>query len=115
MLKYIRSHVGSILVVSLLSLSSALSFAAQVVNINTADALTLAEGLTGIGASKAQAIVEYRDENGLFESVDDLVNVQGIGAKTLEQLREFVTVSGAAAKTNAAAVQPETQPALQAN
>jgi competence protein ComEA len=62
------------------------------VNINTADADTLAGSLRGIGRSKAEAIVAYRDENGPFKSVDDLVNVKGIGAKTLEQLRPMIAL-----------------------
>jgi competence protein ComEA len=62
------------------------------VNINTADAATLAGSLRGIGRSKAEAIVAYRSENGPFKSVDDLVNVKGIGAKTLEQLRPMISL-----------------------
>ncbi len=62
------------------------------VNINTADAATLAQSLRGIGRSKAEAIVSYRSENGPFKSVDDLVNVKGIGTKTLEQLRPLVAL-----------------------
>ena len=62
------------------------------VNINTADAATLAQSLRGIGQSKAEAIVAYRKENGPFKSVDDLVNVRGIGAKTMEQLRPMIAL-----------------------
>jgi competence ComEA-like helix-hairpin-helix protein len=62
------------------------------VNINTADAATLAGSLRGIGRSKAEAIVAYRSENGPFKSVDDLVNVKGIGPKTLEQLRPMIAL-----------------------
>ena len=62
------------------------------VNINTADAATLAGSLRGIGQRKAEAIVAYRNENGPFKSVDDLVNVKGIGAKTLEQLRPMIAL-----------------------
>ncbi len=54
------------------------------VNINTADAETLAAELDGIGLSKAQAIVQYRTTNGPFQSADELVEVKGIGARTLE-------------------------------
>ena len=64
----------------------------QQVNINTADAPTLAGSLKGIGMKKAEAIVAYRNENGPFKSVDDLTNVKGIGQKTLEQLRELVAI-----------------------
>lgn len=61
--------------------------ATRPVNINTADADTLAQALRGIGRSKAEAIVAYRDEHGPFKSLDELGNVKGIGDKTLEQLR----------------------------
>jgi len=62
------------------------------VNINTADAPSIADALQGIGLRKAEAIVAYRNEHGPFKSVDELVNVKGIGAKTLEQLRPRVSL-----------------------
>lgn len=62
------------------------------VDINKADADTLAAELTGIGDSKAAAIVAYREANGPFERVDDLVNVKGIGEKTLEKNRENLVI-----------------------
>ncbi len=86
MLKLFRS----VLVFSFLSIVSSLSSASEVVDINSADAEMLAQSLTGIGPSKAEAIVAYRAENGKFASVDDLVNVQGIGLKTLENIREYL-------------------------
>jgi competence protein ComEA len=63
------------------------------VNINTASATELA-ALQGIGPAKAQAIVDHREKNGQFKSVDDLKLVHGIGDKMLEQLRPHVTVDG---------------------
>jgi len=57
------------------------------VNVNTADAATLARELDGIGAAKAEAIVEYRQQNGPFRSAEDLLKVQGIGERVLEQNR----------------------------
>ena len=57
------------------------------VNINTADATTLSSTLMGIGESKAVAIVEYRKLHGPFASVDDLLQVKGIGSNTLEKNR----------------------------
>ena len=53
------------------------------VNINTADAEMLSKELIGIGLSKAQAIVDYRNEYGSFESAEELVKVKGIGARVL--------------------------------
>ncbi len=62
------------------------------VNINTADAKTLARELDGIGAAKAQAIVDYRQKNGSFKKADDLLKVEGIGGKVLEQNRDNIRV-----------------------
>lgn len=66
--------------------------AVRSVNINTADAATLADGLKGVGLKKAEAIVAYRNEHGPFKSVDELVNVKGIGEKSLEKLRPLVAL-----------------------
>lgn len=57
------------------------------VDINTADAATIAKELQGIGLSKAQAIVAYREKNGSFKSAEELRKIKGIGAKTLERNR----------------------------
>ncbi|KRW74942.1 competence protein ComEA [Pseudomonas sp. TTU2014-096BSC] len=57
------------------------------INLNSADAETLTRELTGIGATKARAIVQYRDAHGPFTSVDELLEVKGIGAATLEKNR----------------------------
>lgn len=60
------------------------------VNINTADAAAL-EALPGIGPALADRILAWRDANGWFSSVDELLNVAGIGAKTLDGFRDSVT------------------------
>jgi competence protein ComEA len=65
------------------------------VNVNTADASTLAQELDGIGPSKAQSIVEYRQKNGPFRTAEDLLKVQGIGERVLEQNRANLRFSGA--------------------
>ncbi len=62
------------------------------VNINTANVEQLAENLKGIGPKKAQAIIDYREQNGPFFSADELINVKGIGPKTLEKNRENISV-----------------------
>ncbi len=61
------------------------------ININTASAYKLTE-LDGIGEVKAEAIVQYRKEHGKFTSVDELLNVKGIGEKTLDKIRSQITV-----------------------
>jgi len=67
-------------------------WAAGPVNVNTASAEEISESLKGIGLSKAQLIVEYREANGSFAHVDELVNVKGIGLKTIDQNRELIIV-----------------------
>jgi competence protein ComEA len=64
----------------------------QKININAAEEWLL-EALPGIGATKAKAIVDYRQNNGLFRSIDDLTKVQGITSTLLEQIKPFVTVA----------------------
>jgi len=65
--------------------------ATERVNLNTATAEDLIR-LKGIGEKTAKAILEYRDQNGPFRSVDELTQVKGIGKKKLEALRPFLTV-----------------------
>ena len=65
--------------------------AAGPIDINTADAASL-QTLPGIGETKAAAIIAHREANGPFVTVDDLQNVKGIGEKTLEKLKEKITV-----------------------
>ncbi len=62
-----------------------------VVDINSADHLTIAKHIKGVGDKKAAAIVRYREENGLFSSVDELVKVKGIGQMTVEANRKMLT------------------------
>lgn len=60
------------------------------VNINTATAEQLAEALTGVGEARAEAIVTYREENGDFEHIDELVEVRGIGLATVDRNRDRI-------------------------
>lgn len=64
----------------------------QTVNINTASADELAATLRGVGESKAQAIVDHRELNGLFSSLEQLTDVRGIGAATLEKNKELLSL-----------------------
>ncbi len=77
---------------TLLALACAPAMALAAVNINTADADALAEALEGVGPAKAQAIVSYREANGPFENVEDLLQVEGIGERTLEINRDAITL-----------------------
>lgn len=88
-------HMMKVLIVSLLMTLSGFASANEttrslatdvpaVVNINTANAETLALVLDGVGASKAHAIVAYRDEHGTFASANDLVEVKGIGTRIVD-------------------------------
>ena len=63
----------------------------ELININTAPASELVK-LKGIGEVKAAAIVEYRRINGNFKTVQDIMNVSGIGEKTFEKIRGLITV-----------------------
>lgn len=68
------------------------------VNINTADSERLVDDLVGIGPQKALAIVQYRQQHGPFKEIEDLALVSGIGAKTVEQNRDRMTVTAAETK-----------------
>ena len=69
------------------------------VDINTADAATIAKELQGIGLSKAQDIVAYREKNGAFKSPEELRKIKGIGAKTLERNRVNIRMDSATVGT----------------
>lgn len=59
------------------------------ININTADQQVLTQ-IKGIGPSTAKKIIDYRNENGEFKSIDDLMNVKGIGEKSLAKMRPYL-------------------------
>jgi competence protein ComEA len=74
------------------ALSSTAAGAQPTVDLNRASAEHLAAALDGVGAARAQAIVEYREANGPFESVDAVVEVNGVGPATLEQNRDRLSI-----------------------
>ena len=67
---------------------------ARPIDINTADGATL-ESVPGIGKSLSQRILSFREKNGPFQSVDDLLKVQGVGEKSIQKLRPYLTVAKA--------------------
>jgi competence protein ComEA len=80
----------TLLTLVLISFSSLL-YAAQV-NINTADADTLSSELSGIGQSKAEAIVSYREQHGPYKNIEELANVKGIGGSTIDKNKSKIIV-----------------------
>lgn len=81
------------------------------VNINTADAATIASVLSGVGLKKAQAIIEHREQHGRFDAATDLTKVKGIGEATVAKNAAKIVVStegeGQAADQSAASEQRE--------
>ena len=76
----------------LAALLPALSLAGPV-DINTADAMTLATELNGVGLSRAEAIIEYRNLNGSFATAEQLLEVKGIGPQVLDMNRMNIQIS----------------------
>lgn len=107
-----RSALVRALIVSLLPAAAAL---AGPVNVNTADASTLAKELDGIGPAKAAAIVEYRQKNGPFRAPEDLLKVEGIGQKVLDQNKANIRVERAGTAPVPAAGKPAAKPAQKAS
>jgi len=64
----------------------------QKVNLNRAEAWLL-EALPGIGETRAQAIIDYRQQNGRFRNINELIKVEGIGATTYEKIKHLITVA----------------------
>lgn len=75
------------------------AWAADQVNINTATAQEIADTLNGVGLSKAEKIVEYRDANGPFVHIDELVNVKGIGLRTVDKNRDAIDLGASEPST----------------
>ena len=79
---------------------ASLAWAAEPVNVNTASVEDIAAALNGVGLSKAALIVEYREANGPFTHADELVNVKGIGVRTLDKNKDMILLQSAADQAN---------------
>ena len=94
-----------LLLISLLATASAGAWCTPV-NLNSADAATLAHDLKGIGGVKAQAIVDYRQKHGPFRNVDELAQVKGISQKLIDRNRADLRIDRVAGPTAAPAAHP---------
>ena len=84
-----------LLCMALAAVLSLSAWAAEPVNVNKASAEEISESLKGVGMSKAEAIVAYREQHGSFIHVDELVNVKGIGVRTIDQNRGMILLQDA--------------------
>jgi competence protein ComEA len=92
-MKWIKNCVLAVSLATSASLFSGQSAAipnGQPVNINTADAQTIADNLNGIGLKKAEAIIEYRKEHGPFKTLEDLKGVKGVGDATVANNEKLI-------------------------
>ena len=96
MSRLIPKALSSALLVAALSLSYFAN--AEPVDLNQADAETLADNIVGVGPVLAEAIVAYRLENGPFVSTEQLLEIPGLGPKLLEKNEKFLLVDGKAYK-----------------
>ncbi len=85
---------------AILFLFAAVQAIAETVNINKADAATL-QYIQGVGEVRAKAIVKYRKKYGSFKSLDDVMNVDGIGEKTLKKIKKTASTSRGASSLSA--------------
>lgn len=92
MIRLCKTVVAALLL-ALSSTAFAVGEDEDAVNINTADAPTLARVLKGVGESRADAIVRYREEHGQFVDVYELANVKGIGERTVEMNAERILLA----------------------
>ncbi|GAB2518389.1 ComEA family DNA-binding protein [Microbulbifer agarilyticus] len=89
---------AAVLIAITLTLSALPSFAAEeamvkevkIVSLNTATSEELADALDGVGVARAELIIQYREENGSFSSVEELLEIKGIGVATLEKNKDRI-------------------------
>ncbi len=104
-----RSNFFAFFVILLFAVSFSV-YAGELININTADKAAL-ETLSGIGPSKAQAIITYRTQNGPFAKIEDIMNVSGIGTATFNNIKNYITVGGSGSTAQTSTSSTQTQPA----
>ncbi len=88
-----RYNYVAVLITAAMLLFTSVTMASEVVNINRASAAAMIENWKGIGEVKARAIVAYRKKNGNYSSIDDLLNVTGIGEGLIKKNRRYMSVS----------------------
>ena len=81
------------ILLSILLLLPILSFAADAIDINTADKAALMTVIKGVGEKRAEAIIAYREKNGPFKSIDELAEVSGIGQSIVDANRDVLKTS----------------------
>ncbi len=110
MYSFVKTTAVALQAMALAVLFAGAAYAADSVDINTADAQTIDRVLVNIGPSKAQAIVAHREANGPYKSLEQLAKVKGIGLKTVEKNRDRIQLGGGgtkgAAKPASAAAAP---------
>lgn len=92
------NNLSKLVLFLVLTVASPMLAIAGPVDVNTADAETISAELQGVGLTKAQAIVEYRETHGPFKSLEDLTMVKGIGARTVEINRANILFKPVATK-----------------
>ena len=97
-----------IVLMSLLLVMPTLVDAAEVVNVNRADAATMIANWKGIGEKKARAIISYRKKNGPFKSIDDLKKVDGIGEGLIKKNKRYMSLNSGAKTTTAGTTKKKT-------
>lgn len=91
--KFLLGFVLSLMLLPVMAFASSEFKGTETVNINKANAATLAAYLKGIGPNKAEAIVKYRKSNGSFKSATDIKNVPGVGDETFKDIKSKISTS----------------------
>lgn len=91
--KFLLGFILSLMLLPMVAFASTEFKGTETVNINKANAATLAAYLKGIGASKAEAIVKYRKSNGNFKSTADIINVSGVGDAIFNKIKSKISTS----------------------